>query len=929
MKKIFYLMILLISFGCDNRDFKEGIGVNSGFPFEFFVEPTNNYYLESIGDIFLTITNSKEIKNQDYTISYEIVGGKGEVYFEEAVVDSLSMKKGKLNVGFKGLNTGEYKLKFKASNGNPKYDNEAEIIIVVGLRPFEIELQGIEEVYITETIPLKWEVKVENPEFRTYKWAWNSMLENVIFKDEVIYAKDTEYPINHNTHFETIFNPKEIRGKHTLLFTFSDSQIQKFTIDKEINVKDIDFSDSLKVIDKEVYFGEKARLNFDFKPDFRSKINPNEYTLKYTLENAEGKIRIDSTELLQGDEMKFSDEPFIDKEVIFTPTSFTNSDAKITFIVTDKYGYSKSTQALLKIKGIDFTGELIPIDKEVYFGEKARLDFKFKPEFESTTNPNQYTLKYTLENAEGTITINNQTINSGQTINLGSNGFDRKEVIFTPTSFINTDAKITFTITDKYGYSQLVSTTVMIKHINFETLLNAIDQEVFFEERARLNLMLKPEFESTDNPNQYTLKYTLENAEGAIMINNQTVNNGQTINLGSNGFDSKEILFTPTSFTNSDAKITFTITDKYGYSKIVSANIKVKGIDFRASLTPLNRDVYFGDQADVILAFIPEFVSFTNPNVYTMNYSVESSEGILTIDGRALKRGESIVLTGYPYDNKTIHFEPTNALDRNANLILTITDKYGYSKTVSTNLNVNLRSYELFTTNNSSIEYLFLNNVLGGAFNIELRTLSNIEKLQNSVRIISTSNDQNNGYFQMNGIRYEYNQDIPLTGQFNNLVYYPTAYGSGKHTLSFQGTNIANQSPSNQVPNVSFEIYKNLEIKKLVARYTIKQVRNGTVFRPSRHEINSYLDFQLNGTSKITNIEIIGTEFERPFNDIVPQSQINQISNNALNGLPIRTGQHNYNTTPLHKVNDKIRVRFTDEKGYITEFDAYFIEEKI
>lgn len=357
MKKILYIFIAFFTLlACDNREFFDDEDIQTAFPFEFNVESTEAFYLKSISDINLSITNSHEIDNQDYSISYKIVGGDSEVFVSgELVNGNFTMKKGSLKVGFKGMKTGVYTLVFTASNGKSKYDITKEIQLSVINKPFDPSVKADAEVFRTETNELLINVKVKDPNWVTYSWSWNSTQDNELKKlDGSIISKNNSFSIDPNKEYQFIFNPRENAGSHILFFTFKDTQGQEVTIDLKIDVKDINFDLNLIPINKEIFFDEIASLSLDFKPEFISTINPNTYKLTYYVEGAIGTLEIDGKILTNGESLDINEFPFEKKILKFKPTKWaTSSDIK--FVVEDKYGYKKEISTTLIIKRKEFT----------------------------------------------------------------------------------------------------------------------------------------------------------------------------------------------------------------------------------------------------------------------------------------------------------------------------------------------------------------------------------------------------------------------------------------------------------------------------------------------------------------------------------------------------------------------------------------------
>ncbi len=357
MKKILYIFIAFFTLlACDNREFFDDDDIQTAFPFEFNVESTEAFYLKSISDINLSITNSHEIDNQDYSISYKIVGGDSEVFVSgELVNGSFSMKKGSLKVGFKGMKTGLYTLVFTASNGKSKYDITKEIQLSVINKPFDPSVKADAEVFRTETNELLINVKVKDPNWVTYSWSWESTQDNELKKlDGSIISKNNSFSIDPNKEYQFIFNPRENAGSHILFFTFKDTQGQEVTIDLKIDVKDIDFDLNLIPINKEIFFDEIASLSLDFKPEFISMINPNTYKLTYYVEGAIGTLEIDGESLVNGESLDINEFPFEKKILKFKPTKWaTSSDIKL--VIEDKYGYKKEISTTLIIKRKEFT----------------------------------------------------------------------------------------------------------------------------------------------------------------------------------------------------------------------------------------------------------------------------------------------------------------------------------------------------------------------------------------------------------------------------------------------------------------------------------------------------------------------------------------------------------------------------------------------
>lgn len=357
MKKLFYLFIAFFTiFGCDNREFLDDEDIQTAFPFEFLVESTDKFYLKSVGDISLTISNSHEVDNQEYKITYKVIGGESEIFASgELVNGEFAMKKGNLNIGFKGLKTGEYTLIFTASNGKSKYDQTKEIKISVVNKPFDPSVKADAEVYRTETNDIIVNVKVQDPNWVTYSWSWNSEQNNELKNlDGSIVAQNNPLDIEPNKEYQFVFNPRENAGMHVLFFTFKDTQGQEITLDVKINVKDIDFNLLLTPVNKEIFFDETATLLLDFKPDFISTKNPNTYKLTYFVEGADGILTIDEKPLKNGDVIDLKNFPFDKKQVRFKPTSWgTVSDIRL--VVEDKYGYKKEVTTSITIKRKEFT----------------------------------------------------------------------------------------------------------------------------------------------------------------------------------------------------------------------------------------------------------------------------------------------------------------------------------------------------------------------------------------------------------------------------------------------------------------------------------------------------------------------------------------------------------------------------------------------
>lgn len=427
-----------------------------------------------------------------------------------------------------------------------------------------------------------------------------------------------------------------------------------------------------------------------------------------------------------------------------------------------------------------------------YLNSIGKINLEIKNEHEVTSQ--EYKITYTITGGESEIFYKGE-VNKGELkMNKGAEILDFK-------GLKKGTYKIIFLASNgkkKYDITKEISIEVINKP--FEANVKA-DAEVYRSETNEVIINVK-----VDNPNwvKYSWSWTsqqdneLKNLDGTII--------GKESLLDIDPNKDYQFIFNPKENVGTHI-LYFTFKDTQNQEITLDLKIDVKEIDFTTILEPVRKEIYFDEIANLEFSLTPEFISKNNPNIYKVTYSFDGTEGVLNIDGKKIGNKETLTLENVPFEKKIITFEPIS-YGGSAKINLEIEDKYGYKKTISTDINIQLREYEVFSKRLTT-DYLYPNEK-GADFSLELRTLANVSKMKYKVRLISDSNDK--GYFIFNGNRIEYNEDFYLTDNFQNITYYATDYGTGKHQVSFQIKDITNQSPKNQVKVIEFLIDKKLKI---------------------------------------------------------------------------------------------------------------------
>ncbi len=574
MKKLYYtipfLTIILSLWACDvlddidNRDIGEGNGINSYFPFEFYVSHPETMYWKSFSDMKLEIDNDHQVDDWKFHVSYSLNGKEGKMYMGDEEKYEFDLDKGVCDVKYKPMDKGTYVMTFTASNGKEEYDVEQVVEFEVINRPFKASVTADRYTfYQSENEPIHVLVTIDEADWVKYQYSYTTEQDNQITTtDGTIVEENKKYNLIENNTVELLFDPLGNNGTHTFFVHFYDTQGQEIVEEITFDVKSIDIGltlDYTSELDKEVYYTEKSNLKFGLNPVFEdpNKVN---YTAKAFIQDATGVIEIGSNRYKNGETF---DIEVGNLAIGFIPTveDYKNTNAKVGLLITDNYGNSEEISLPIKVNIIDFDFELTNNGStdEIFFNELADLHFDFKNDY-NVAHPDSpiYTVTYSVTGGEGTIHFNGVDYTSGSQFNITS-PLDI-DFSYKPTSYKTKINTIEFKIEDQYGTVHQESYDIKIKELGYKFSAVISGEDLLYlgdgEKKGKIACSIIPDENNTAGIEYFVTPNT--DADGKFYYGGKEYGNNEKIKVTTGEF---YIEYKPNNYNDGGHRIILTSSD--------------------------------------------------------------------------------------------------------------------------------------------------------------------------------------------------------------------------------------------------------------------------------------------------------------------------------------------------------------------------------
>lgn len=251
----------------------------------------------------------------------------------------------------------------------------------------------------------------------------------------------------------------------------------------------------------------------------------------------------------------------------------------------------------------------------------------------------------------------------------------------------------------------------------------------------------------------------------------------------------------------------FHFFDTQGQEIVEEITFTVQAIDFKLSLENLSGEIFFNETAEMRAELTPEFLS-TPATKYTATYLVKGGDGVIEVDGKTYKDGDSFAITKGTHD---FSYTPTKYDSGSHEIQWNITDEYGNRGQAFADVTINQRALDFTATTDQQTLYLG-NDEERGKINCSIQVTGDSK----GIEYLLQAQSDGPGAFYYKGKEYANNEPIPVQeGKPFLLEYEPAARGTGSHTITLT---VSDNTGQKKTQNLAFAIYQKPTVKKGTVR---------------------------------------------------------------------------------------------------------------